>query len=1143
MQKLYDLTSPHQRVLKRTTMQTINRMRYLLLAALLPASSLHAQRVTLSANRLPLEKVCKEVEKQTGYYFVYPKDLREKEQQISVDLKDVPVTTALQQIFERTPFNYQVTDKVVSVNTATRKPDQDKVPKSVKDSVSITVKGRIYSGAQGPLENASVSTSYSKKTTLTNSKGEYELKGALLGEQLQVSYVGYEQYKEVIIKSEMNVFLKAAENLLDKVVVKAYGVTSKRFNTSNIVTVSGKDIQDLPIQNPLLALEGRVPGLQITMANNSPGSPMKIEIRGRNAINQRVSSDPLFVIDGVPQTVMDFPFLNEQSLRAFNGSSNIISSGLDQSGLNVGLNPMFGLSPNDIESIEVLKDAGATAIYGSRGANGVILINTKKAKSGITKFSLNLSQGVKNLIKKQTFLNTEQFRAMRREAYANSGLTPTNVPGKPGFAPELFLMDSTRNTDWTKYMYGKAGLYTTVNPQLSGGTQQISYVISANYTRQQDITLNAGVAQSTSFLMSLNNHSLNNRFRSGVSFLYVNSSNGKNSGAANNPSILPMAPDPFDSLGKLNYLAYRKVGLYFPFSGYLQPNKSEGDRINASFNAGYTLLKGLEFSTQVGYSMSVNNSERLMPVASLEPKSIYNTTPLAGTHSFGATQMATISVEPKLSWNKSVGNGVLTMIGGGTYQSNRTKSTMLSGNGYLNDDLINQLEAAPSISASNRMGQYKYIGVFANADYTLSERYIFNLSGRRDGSSRFGPGKQFGNFWAAGAGWIISEEKWAQKFLPKAFTFLKLRGSYGLTGSDGVGDYQYLSQWGYVIEPNNATNAIMKYNDVAPLLVTLASNDQFHWQTNKKSEVALELGLWNKVNLTIDRYLDRCDNQLLGYPLSMFTGFNSVTANSAANVQNSGLDIMVDATPIQKKDVSWNVGFNINFQRNKLISYPNLMQSPYASIYRVGEPLNSVALYHYLGSDPTTGKGIYYDANKDGKISANYSVAPGTADDDRVVFLDMNPKFSGGLYTTFRYKNWSLNPTFTFKRAYKSVGYMYDGSTLYNMTQWQYENRWTPENPNALLPPLTAVTSKESTNFWDSDRNYKMINTFRLNNLRVSWTMPANMARKAHMQSFAFNLTANNLWLLTNYKAGVDPESFEMTPSLRTVTLGCNVSF
>ncbi|WP_170137727.1 SusC/RagA family TonB-linked outer membrane protein [Chitinophaga dinghuensis] len=1124
-------------------MRTTNRMRYLLLAALLPASSLYAQRVTLSANRLPLEKVCKEVEKQTGYYFVYPKDLREKEQQISVDLKDVPVTTALQQIFDRTPFNYQVTDKVVSVNTNAKKTDQEKVPKSIKDSVSITVKGRIYSANAGVLENASVSTSYTKKTTLTNSKGEYELKGVLLGEQLQISYVGYEQYKEVIMNTEMNVFLKAAENQLDKVVVKAYGVTSKRFNTSNIVTVSGKDIQDLPIQNPLLALEGRVPGLQITMANNSPGSPMKIEIRGRNAINQRVSSDPLFVIDGVPQTVMDFPSSNDIRLRAFNGTTNIISNGLDQSGLEVGLNPMFGLSPNDIESIEVLKDAGATAIYGSRGANGVILITTKKAKTGITKFSLNLSQGVKNVIKKQTFLNTEQFRAMRREAYANSGLTPTNVPGRPGYAPELFLMDSTRYTDWSKFMYGKAGLYTTVNPQLTGGSSQISYVISANYTRQQDITLNAGVAQSTSFLVNLNNHSLNNRFRSGVSFIYMNNSNGQINGTANNPVIPPMAPDPFDSLGKLNYLAYRKVGLTFPFSGYLQPVTSGGDRINASFNAGYTLLKGLEFSTQIGYSMSLNNSERVTPFSSLEPKSIYQPTQVYGTHSYGTTQMSTISVEPKLVWNESVGNGVLTMVAGGTYQANRTKSSLITGSGYANDDLINLLEAAPTVSGSNKMGQYKYVGLFASADYTLSEKYMVSLSGRRDGSSRFGPGKRFGNFWSAGAGWIISEEKWAEKLLPKAFTFLKLRGSYGLTGSDGVGDYQYLSQWGYVIETLNGTNSTMKYNDVAPLMTMLAANDQFHWQTNKKSEVALELGLWNKITLTADRYLDRCDNQLLGYPLASFTGFTTVTANSAANVQNSGWDFMVDATAIQKKDFSWNIGFNINFQRNKLISYPNLMESPYASLYRIGESLNNLALYHYLGSDPATGKGIYYDANKDGKINTNSSVAPGTADDDRVVFLDMNPKFSGGFYTTFRYKNWSLNPTFTFKRAYQKIGYMYDGSSINNMTLWQYENRWTPENPNALLPPLTAVPSQESTNFWGSDRNYKMINTFRLNNLRLSWTMPASMARKAHMQSFAFNLTANNLWLITNYKAGVDPESYEMAPSLRTVTLGCNVSF
>ena len=1111
--------------------------RYLFLAVLMPAP-LFAQRVTLSVNKTPLEKVCKEVERQTGYYFVYSKDLRDTEQKVSVELKNTEVNTALQQIFEHTPFRYEVTNKVVSVNTAP-KPARAENITAEKDTLSITVKGKLYTDVNAvPLQNASVSSSFTKRTTLTNEKGEFELKGVLLGEDIIVSYVGYEKYHHVITEPVIAIFLKASNNVLDQVVVKAYGTTSKRFNTSNIVTVSGKDLQDLPVQNPLLALEGRVPGLQITRDNASPISPIKIEVRGRNSINKFISSEPLYIIDGVPQTVMDLtpkPKFAENSPNA-----SIISLGLDQS-MGMGQSPIFGLSPNDIESIEVLKDAGATAIYGSRGANGVILITTKKAKPGTSKFSLSLNQGVKNAIRYQPFLNTSDYVAMRKEAYANAGLTPSKVSGNPGYAPEIMIADTTRYTDWQKYMYGGTGLYTSVNPQLSGGTQHSAYLISANYTKQTDITPSNANTQSASVLLKLDNHSADNKLKTGISVFYLNSSNKGLGSLTQLSTLAPNAPDALDSLGNLNYAAYKKAGITnFPFAGLKTSTSSNTNRINAGFNIGYTLAKGLEISTQIGYNMSSNKGGRINPVASMDPN---GTSKPFGTNSMGTTDVSNLSIEPQLNWNKSLGNGILSVLVGGTYQSNTTKSTFIDGLNYLSDEMINAIAAAPIVHASNKSGQYKYIGAFTGINYTLSDKYLFNLSGRRDGSSRFGAGKQFGNFWSAGAGWIISEEAWAKAFLPKALTFLKLRSSYGLTGSDGVGDYQFLSQWAYLIANGTGVPVISDYNGVVPLMETLAANDQFHWQTNKQLEVGLEFSFWDKLNFTTDWYQNRCNNQLIGYPLPLFTGFNTITANSVANVQNSGWDFMANTMVMQTKDISWNVSLNFNIQRNKLLSYPGLALSPYAIIYRVGASLNNQALFHYLGVDPKTGKGNYLDVNQDGQINNNPSVAPGTGNDDRSIFLDMNPVFSGGFSTAFRYKNWSINPSFSFKRGYQQIGYNHSGSTNQNISSWQYNNRWTPDNNQALLPPLSAVTTQETFRFIGSDRNYTMTNVLRLNSLRLSWSLPTAKAIKAHMQGLTFNLSADNLLLLTNYKASIDPDLSGMIPSLRTVTLGCNVSF
>lgn len=1112
-------------------------MRHLAFALLLPATPLFAQRVNISMNNAPLERVCKELEKQTGYYFVYPQNMRDSGPQVSVQLKDADVNTALQRVFESTPYHYEVTDKVVSVNTA----PAVKTPLVAfsgpgKDTLVITLKGILLGNVGSvPLANASVSTSYTHKTTLTNLKGEFELKGVKLGEEVIVSYIGYEKARKVIADTSMYILMKPAENQLDKVVVKAYGVTSKRLNTGNIASISGKELEGIPTQNPLLALVGRVPGLEISQTGASPSSPMRVTVRGRNSLNNLISSDPLFVIDGVPQTVLDL------SAKQTGLSNQVITSnGLDQ-GLGLGLNVMFGLNANDIESIEVLKDAGATAIYGSRGANGVILITTKKIKGGRTRFSVNAQEGITSAVKYQDLLNTKDYLAMRRQAYAAAGFTPNNVVGSAGYAPEFFAADTTRDINWQHYMFGHTGLYTSISPQLTGGSDYAGYMLSASFTNQTDIKPSNSKDQSASVLMKVNANSPDNKLVSSFSVLYMNTKNTALGAIANSGLQAPVMPDPYDSLGNLNYAAYKKMGnAYFPFGGLKQYVALSTNRINASFNIGYTLLPGLELSTEVGYNFSVSNGDRVDPVVSKAAKEISGT-PAVGDHNVSNTQINNLIVEPKARWNKSVGDGVLTVLLGATYQGNTTRTSLITGAGYKNDDLINSIEAAPSTSISASSGQYKYAGAFTGIDYVLANKYILNLTGRRDGSSRFGPGKQFGDFWSAGAGWILSEEPWVQKALPKAVTFLKLRSSYGTTGGDGVGDYQYLAQWAYQ-RASNTAHITPVYNGVNPIMVSLAANDQFHWQTNKKLEIGLETGFFNNLSVVVDWYRNRCDDQLLGYPLPSFTGFSSITANSVANVQNSGWDLVVSATPVRTPNVNWSVTGNVNIQRNKLISYPGLDLSPYATVYHVGQSLSATPLYHYLGTG-ADGKFQYLDRNHDGIISYNSSVIPGTGTDDRVVYINTDSKYSAGFSTNFRYKGWSINPAFSFRRVALPVNYP-DGRSISDISYWQWQHSWTPQNPGALMPAITAdPLGDEQAKFSMSDRKYAMTNILRMNSFRLIWTSQSEKLVRHKISLLSFNVSANNLLLITNYKAGIDPELPISDPSVRTVTVGCNVSF
>jgi len=919
--------------------------------------ALVAQTVKLNANKTPFEKVCKQIEKQTGYYFVYAKDLKDKALPVTAVVKDEPISKALEIVFKDLPYSYKVVDKVVSVNTAEPKP----IPGSTSAiSDTFTLYGQVFDQGipNGGLPNASVMTLTTKRMTLTDATGNFVLHGVKWEEKLVVRYIGYEDYTTMTSSNLKRriIIMKLANNQLDKVVVTAYGKTSNRFNTGNIITISGKEIEDLPFQNPLMALEGRVPGLVISQVNSDPSSPFKIEIRGRNSLNPTIPTDPLIIVDGVPIGPLDL-------IKSTQTSGNLdISPGLDQSGISAGYtggqSPLFGINMHDIESISVLKDADATAIYGSRGANGVIIIKTKKGEFGENRVNVNVSKGFTHPSRFYNFLDTDQYRAMRKEAFANDGIEISSDPTAPGYAPDLLIWDSTKYTDWGKYFYDALGQSTNASASVSGGNKLSTYRISGAYFDRQNIGQRGGT-KNMSLSTNYGIRSKNEKF-----MLNMSLNVGKNKVDAINTSdkstLPPNAPDPLKSNGELNFDEYR--GIYqFPlaFKSLKQAYNSNTDRISGSVNLSYNIIKGLDFTATLGYDNSNMEAKSMIPVAASDPVS---NTPPTGSVNNGTTKNTSLNFDPTLVYNKSIGQGIFTAMVGFTYNSKETSSKFIRATGFTSDDLINSMSNAPNISVNDRSAEYKYAGLYSQIGYRFKERYLINFSGRRDGSSRFGADNRFGNFGSIGAGWIITEEPWMKNFIPNILTYMKFRGSYGSTGSDQVGEYQYLTQWGNNIAANGDFT-VYPYNGVVPIISLLHANNEFHWERNNKLEGAIEFQLFRKINVNASWYKNLCDNQLVSYPTGIFTGYTSFTANLPAKVENKGFELNITAQIMRSANFYWNVGFNTSRNSNTILAFPNLELSPYANRYKIGGSTNDRFLLEYNGVDPETGEFTYTDAN------------------------------------------------------------------------------------------------------------------------------------------------------------------------------------
>lgn len=1075
----------------------------------------YAQKVSLSEKDARIEKVFKEIRRQTGYQFLYTSKMVERARKLTLDVNNAPLNDVLDKCFEEQPFTYEIKDKTIVIKSKPQPQQPAKQP-----DPPIDIKGRLVNDRGEPIPGASVSIKGTLTRVLTNVNGEFTLVGVEENAILQISHV---QYEDAVINVNGNPLINATlvtrVSSLDETQVIAYGTVTKRLNSGNVYTIKSKDLSKQPVNNPLLAIQGRVPGLMIIQQTGVPGGGYEVLIRGRNSMTN--GNSPLYVIDGVPYSDQLVP-----------NSGGLATSSSFGNNSSTTPSPLNFLNLADIESIDVLKDADATAIYGTRAANGVIMITTRKGKAGKTSVDLNVYTGVGEVPKMMKLMNTEQYLEMRNEAFANDGATPGtldhDVNGDWG---------NNRYTDWQQLMIGGKANYTDAQATVSGGSTNVQYLINGGY--HKETTVYPGDFHNTrgSMHFNLNANSNNNRFKIQLTGSYTSSNiHLAATDFFHESRLYPNAPDLYDMNGKLNW---ENNTFSNPFANLLVASKQQVRNLVSNSKVSYELLKGLVFETSLGYTEQHFNDLKAIPKSSIRPN-----LPTIPNTAFGFNDKRTWLIEPQVKYRFSVSDAKFDILVGATIQENESIVNRINGQGYTDEKLMESMAGASALEPAYFFNaKYKYNAVFGRINYNWQEKYIVNLTARRDGTSRFGPESRFNNFGAVGAAWLFSNEEFVRNSFA-ALSFGKIRLSYGTTGNDQIDDYRFLDLYSFddpsippVTVPYQGTNGLFPRN---------LYNSKLAWEVNKKAEAGLELGfLQDRFFVSGSYFRNRSTNQLISAPLPYTTGFSNIPINLPALVENTGWEVLVRTFNVKNKDFSWVSSINFTKQDNKLLEYPDLEKAPTLSrLYKVGNPITVKSVYDMIGVDP--GTGLYIFRKADGTAPTSQPSV-----DDRTVLLNTDPRYFGGFQNTISYKNFELDFFFQFvKQLGRNPIYFNNLApgifSRFSPINWPVEileNRWQKDGDNARIQkftrntgvPLDAYLAAQSSNDSWVDASY-----IRLKNISLSYRLPETWVKQMHLQNVRIYIQGQNLLTITDYN-GMDPETQLSIPPLRVLTGGIAV--
>ncbi|WP_080240442.1 SusC/RagA family TonB-linked outer membrane protein [Spirosoma rigui] len=943
--------------------------------------------------------------------------------------------------------------------------------------------GTIRSGEGEVLPGVTIAVKGTSQGTTTDADGHFALPLSTTDVTLIISAIGFATQEVRPTGSELTVTLQTDIRQLSEIVVTGYGEQSRKSLTSAISTVKGADLQTIPVASPDQLLQGRAPGVQVQANSGVPGGGIFIRVRGTNSVN--AGNDPLYVVDGV--------FIN---------NTNLIATGL---GNQVPSNPLADLNPADIESIEILKDANATAIYGSRGANGVVLITTKRGKSGRTRLTFDTYQGWSKAAKVFEVVTGPQLAQLENERFINDGGNPSAVPYRSVASGGLGLPGEQPTYDRISDLFRTA---RTANYELSasGGNDKTQFYIGGSYFSQQSIVKPTNFER-YSLRINLDNQ-VTDRLKIGTSTALARtirnvSSNDNNPGGVINSALYPRSNLPvFNADG-----SYAKYGNFDNHLALIDNLNNNAVGTRAISNVFGTFAFSPTLSLRSSWSVDFND---------VYENNYNNTLLLAGQPRGTATSYLsrdiTLLNEQVLTYRQTFADRhSVQVLVGNTIQQNTFQRTTLSGLQFPSNDLQTIASSATQTGSSSRSAA-GLVSFFGKTNYSYRDRYSLDASLRADASSRFGLSRRWGYFPSVGLGWRISEENFVRDL--NLFDELKFRGSWGLTGNQaGISDFASLGLW------QGGAN----YLDLPGTAPLQLANPALSWETTRQWNVGLDVAvLKRKLFVEVNYYDKYTYGLLLNVPVPRKLGYASVVQNFGA-VSNKGIEFQVTANWINRRDLSWSSTINLSRNRNRIEKLAAPITTGSRDIFRLqeGASLYSFWLYRQTRVNPETGDAEYQDVNGDGTINVA----------DRQLVGNAWPDFFGGFSNTLSYKGFDLGLNLYFEKGAKIMNmnrfFLVHGGTQRNIGYVPDQlNRWQKPGDETSIPRLT--TDPASNNYGGvvqnlSDRYLEDGSFVRLRTLSLGYTVPKSLLTRFRLASLRAYVQATNLFTLTPY-SGLDPE-------------------
>jgi TonB-dependent starch-binding outer membrane protein SusC len=1093
------------------------------------ASNTYSQTTTLDFDLkgAPVKEVLNQIEEQSEFFFLYNSKLIDVNRKVNISVKDQKIDQILAHLFDNTGVSYTVYNRQIILSP--KEYFSDLLGEAKQQPIVIS--GIVNDENGSPLLGATVVVKNSTIGSVTDLDGRYTLSVPANAEVLVFSYIGMQTREENINgRTVINITLFEETLDIDEVIVIGYGSLRRSDLTGAISSVKAEDLQRTPITSIDQGLIGRAAGVMVTQTSGMPGAIASIRVRGSSSLEG--GNEPLYVIDGFP---------------IYGGS------GFGATGGNARISGLAGFNPGDIVSVEILKDASATAIYGARAANGVVLITTRRGERGRNVITFDANYGVQRLVKKMDVMNAMEYADLVNEVYINDGQAPYYN------AEALAEIAANGGTDWQDEIFRVA---PTENYQLSfsGGDNRTLYAISGNYYNQTGIIKTSDFQR---YSLRVNfDHNINDKFKVGThltgSYIDNNSVptdatflNGVVTQALLMNPVLPV----YANEENREFTSINSPGNFFPNPvGTLEQTfNTTSSRFSSDVFAEWEFLPNLKARISLGVDAMYIKNNTYVPSYIIQGGGL-------GTATIAMGKSINVLNENTLTWIKTFNDSHnFNVLAGFTTQSDETESVSASSSSFVNDIL--EYNNLGSGAVYNQPGSsfidWRLLSYLGRINYSYRSKYLFSLNGRVDGSSRFGADNKYGFFPSGAVAWRISDEDFMQN-VKSYINNLKLRVSYGMTGNTEIGVYNSLATIG-------STSWIFGGQVVTGFTPNRIPNPDLKWEKTAQFNVGADIGfLNNRIRLTSDYYIKTTTDLLYSVSIPYVSGFATMLQN-IGSVENRGFEFAIDSENFTG-DFSWSTMFNIAFNKNKVLE---LGGEPYkdmpagtaqAGTFRrlvVGEPIGVFYGYRFDGifqnadevaeqtSAPVPigiGYRRYKDLDGDGIVDAN---------NDREILGDSNPDFFGGFTNVFSFKNFELNVF---------LQYSY-GNKIFNYDRWLGENvsannnvlrymvnRWKPDAPSDIYPAAARNYANLASDLFIEDASY-----LKLKSLTFSYNIPVQNIR--FVSGVLVYLTGQNLITWTKY-SGFDPDvSYQGTSTLvqgealggyppsRTVLIGAKLNF